>query len=228
MSKEEPIEKPPLIDFKLENEWGVFRIKEQKDGKVTVEIVNTEGSRVLLNDLLPQGWEFHFTDTETEYNTERKWIMINVINEARNEGWKYLLSILHEIGHVVIYESSEEERQKFKEREHLRFEIMEHVGHKLKIAIHKLEKLQSKMERDAWAWAVRQFHRTSSELGIDPKWVFLSNEEMRKYFNAFLLSYKAGDKLGAEYANILDEDKQELLQEIDKLYTQADKNKDPK
>ena len=45
-----------FIDLELKNEAGVFRMKEAGDGKITVEVENTEGKKFILNDLLPEDW----------------------------------------------------------------------------------------------------------------------------------------------------------------------------
>src|SRR3990167_7137682 len=109
MSKEEPIEKPPLIDFKLESEWGRFFIREEEGGLITIEVHGKDGERFVINSLLPEGWRIlAYASLEGNTGTRVEHTLKELIiseSEARNEGWQYLLSVLHEVGHAIIYES---------------------------------------------------------------------------------------------------------------------------
>src|SRR3989338_725789 len=109
MPKEEPTGEIPLIDFKLESEWGRFFIREEEGGLITIEIHGKDGKKFVINSLLPKDWRilaYASLDGNTGTRVEHvlKELIISEL-EARNEGWQYLLSVLHEVGHAIIYES---------------------------------------------------------------------------------------------------------------------------
>lgn len=223
MPQEESQEAPTNLEFK--NEAGIFRIRLTRQGSdylALFEIENNEGKKVVLNNLLPEEYRVFACWRDEEFGSFHSFTYKRIdieMNAVEQGGWKYLLSILHEIGHAVISQSSGEEHEKAKEREILGEQSMAFEGKKLKSIVGKSEKMQSENERNAWAYAIRQFKKILKEFKIDPKTIFASNAEIRNYFNERLLSRKEGGKEFVKGKPLSDEDRQELLEEIDKLYT---------
>ncbi|MEX0877966.1 MAG: hypothetical protein WDZ40_03885 [Candidatus Spechtbacterales bacterium] len=210
---ESPSEK--LKDIELKNEAGVFRMKENEEGEVIVELENAEGKKFVLNELLPEGWKIvENNDFGTFAWASGKEVWIDT-EEARSEGWKYALSVLHEIGHVLAFNT---------QKEHLA-----HIVGKERLLLSRdtsdaelFEKLQSKDERDAWAYALKQIRKVTEELNIDIEEAFGGQGDIREYVHEFLLNYKEGGKEYIEKMNLTEEEREELLAQVDKLYTHKD------
>jgi len=230
MSQEPKIENARdggLINLELKNEAGVFSIKEAQNGHITVEVENTQGKKFTLNDLLPKDWRILSYispggSTELRVDYLLKEVVISPA-EPHREGWKHLLSILHEIGHAVVYESDEAQKNLYLNKARLLEEII--VFPDDTELIKKVESAMSKIERDAWAWAIREFKKILEELNIDQKNIFESNTELREYINNFLMDYKGWGIKDIKNMQISEQERQELLEHISSLYTKTDKTK---
>src|SRR3989338_906307 len=119
VSEEKETIKP--FSWKIENEIGVFSVTENDKGVVLIEVINKNGEKIVLNDLLPDGYEiignkkvyeddrfYGMGDTETSLADLTNKVIIVSESEIKREGWKYLLTILHELGHVMRHEQDPE------------------------------------------------------------------------------------------------------------------------
>ena len=214
----------PLIDLELKNEAGVFRIKEAEDGKITIEIENAEGKKFVLNDLLPKDWRILSYITPRGSGELRVDYLLKevIISEAEvlREGWRNMLSILHEIGHAIIYESGSAQKNLYLRKAQLLEEII--VFPNDPKLVKEVETIMSKIEKDAWAWAIREFKKILQELNIDQRIIFESNDKLREYVNIFLTDYKGWGIKDIKNMQISEQEREELLEYISKLYTTKD------
>ena len=215
---EAPKSAEELTDIEIENESGVFRMKENEEGEVFVELENTEGKKVVLNDLLPEGWKIkENNDSGTFAWVSGKEVWID-IEEAKNEGWKYALSVLHEIGHTLSFNTQKEHLAHIAGKEYL---LLTRNVSDMELS----EKLQSKDERDAWAYALKQIRKVLEELNIDMEEAFGGQSDMREYVHKHLLTYKKEAEKGVEsMRTVSEEEQEEFLAQINKLYTHKDTN----
>jgi len=161
-------------DYEFENESGIFHMRESEEGEVTIELENKEGDIFILNDLLPDGWKIADLrlHTATKYGEKEIWVNMHNI---KHEGWKYLISILHEIGHASIFEEAEktEERNPSVVKEELlEKEFIGIISHEER---KQLEKITSKNERDSWAYAIKNLRNILEDLNMSMEEGFGSN-----------------------------------------------------
>lgn len=214
MTTFEKLDSEELTNIELESEAGFFRMKEDEEGNVVVELENKEGKKIVLNDLLPEGWKMVDSRSESRVDTEEKTVLLNS-PMIKYDGWQYLLTILHELGHVEADQSDEgremhEELASLRDSEELLkdSEIMSHFN-----------ELHSKLERDAWAYALQEFRKILEGLDMNIGAVFSSREELKDYVHEWLLTYK--DE-GIEDITNMDadiKDREELTRKLLKLYT---------
>jgi len=174
------------IDVVVKTAPNIELSKDLRDAEYEAAqiILEQKGRNILdLKKILPKDYKFVFISGETE-NRERKFVgnvqsiwehdkvdKIVILPRKWDEGAKDLLGLLHEIGHSWDKDLS----KKMKEVSRLydiidkikNLKIKEFQGISLKEARGKYFKLQSEMERDAWAKAliiVREFKKNK---GID-------------------------------------------------------------
>lgn len=214
-------DEPKLIDFKLENDWGKLSIKEDKSGAIVIEIFNKDGEKFILNSLLSDDWKIKSYNQTTKADVFSKEIEINGY-EIKHYGWEYLLGLLHEIGHGVIFESTAQQRKLYDEFEDLR---NRHIQLKTDPKImRRLNRIHSKIERDAWAYAIRQLKKILKKLDIDITKIFNSNAQIQEYIFEELMSYKEWGRKDIRNMEISEDEKRELLEKINSLYVK-EKNK---
>lgn len=215
----EKLNKEELADIELENESGFFRMKENEEGEVTVELENKEGKKLVLNHILPESWKMVNAESTTKVDPVQKEIWINT-NEASVWGWQYFLTILHEIGHAVISESNDEQKEAYG-----KFEDMCHKHSELKTNPELMDSfnvLHSAIERDAWAYAIRRFRELAENLNMDTTVIFSSSEDIKEHVHDWLFSYKEWGMGDIKNMNITEEEKEKLLKNISGLYTHRD------
>jgi hypothetical protein len=128
-----------------------------------------------------------------------------------------LLSLLHEIGHAVIKEGTPQQRAIYRE-----FDTMAKfpdMFKRNKTAMQRLNIIQSRMERDAWAYAIRKLRNILEELNMNIKNIFSSRQELKDYVHEMLLSYKEWGRADIKNMSISEKEREELFEQIDKLYT---------
>lgn len=225
MSIEKKIKKemkgPELVDLKLENEWGKFTVKEDESGSVTIEVFNKNGEKFVLNSLLPDEWKFVCYNRTTKADVYIKEIQINE-HELKSNGWQSLLVMLHEIGHGVIFESDPQQQELYAEFENLRHHYNQFKNDPK--TMQRFNSLHSKIERDAWAYAIRQLKKILEKLDIDITEIFRSNADIKEYVFEWLVSYKEWGKEDIRNMEISEDEKGELFEEINNLYVK-EKNK---
>lgn len=223
MTTFEKLDSEELTDIELESEAGVFRIRENEEREVTVELENKEGKKFVLNDLLPEGWNI-VSHYRTAVDYPQKELLISR-TEIEQEGWKYFLSLLHEMGHIFEFENSDisDENNPIRKRE--LFWMQEGVGTITPEGKQEFERIMSKSERDAWAYALREFRKIVEELGIDMEKTFGSSKSLRGYVHEFLLEYKESGEDSIKKLSIPEVEKEKLLEEISNLYTHKDVRK---
>ncbi|GEM_PF-4394203 len=213
--------------FELKDEIGVFRVVEG-DNQLSINLENSSGQQFKVNSLLLPGYEFVSKeilqrqgeevdeDRETYVRHGKKQVVIDTV-ELRKEEWQYLLSILHEIGHLA--------RQKEKSKDVKRLDQLTEKQPAIwqdPELFAEMLKLQSEDERDSWAFAIRQLRKMAREFNPELKKVFPDLKSFRDYVDGNLVSgYK---KPYREIINsgLTGEYRKELLDALEDLYTRGD------
>lgn len=166
MRESEPNLKNELIhpfSFHINDEIGGFYVVENPSGLISIEVVNKEGKRVILNDLLPDGYEvvgkirilkdinrfgLGLAETDTSIaDIENKAIIVSE-KEVKSDGRRYILTFLHEVGHIMRHQERPELRERRNSADKYSVRNPENVE-----AFKRVEALIAADERDAWAFA---------------------------------------------------------------------------
>ena len=211
-------ERNPVV-YSFEDNLGSLEVIYEKDSENYNNIVRIKGSTgewIEINSLLPKVYSIDFrkrydsffeavTDARTHFDPDRKEITLTQ-REAETEGWKYLIAILHEVGHVVI---ARDQSEKF-----IKLDALYKRQKNLDIEQQKqMLALSSENERSAWAFAIRQLRNITKELGMPIKEIFSDSKELMDYINKKLMTYKSGAMTYDKFLNYGG-----LASEIEKLY----------
>lgn len=192
-----------------------------------------DGQTIKLNDLLPFGYKIvgglklkeklrkesveydcevvsEQGDTAADTKPEIREVALSGI-EARERGWKYLLLVLHEIGHAVYAELKPGENA-----EKLQLYENQPTAWIDPELFRKITVLTSRDEREAWAFALKNFRKIVKKLGLPGEKIFPSHEEIKKFVKRHLGSYKQEGFI--EDFDVPGEQKQELREEMRKLF----------
>lgn len=146
------------IDIK-DNGWGNW-----KNGKATIKFNNgaqveiykdngwkiifskKDGEQLDLQSLVPEGFKLEINRGMNEFDKKEKVIYGPMISRTQN-----ILIWLHEIGHAKDFVKNEEKFETDKKTQE------------------ELADLSVKLERDAWAWAIKKFEELQNQGYIDNK-----------------------------------------------------------
>lgn len=222
-------EKYKPISYSFESEIGTFNILEDDKGIVAFEVENKEGRKVRLNDLLPEGYEIignkmlwedkeyyglYGTDCSMVDRRNKKIIVSEA--ELRKTGWRYLLVLFHEMGHIARAEQYPEELEEIDS-------LYNSPYRKDPKLLRRIDELTGRDERDAWAFAMRQFRKLTKDLGLPRKYFFENVSAFKNFVNEYLrLKIKSSQPLIEEF-NISEEEKAKLLDEIAGFYLKTAK-----
>ncbi len=205
------------INFAIEADFGKFLIKKNDAGAVTVVVRNGEGKEFCINSVLPEGYKINgYLEGPTRADTQPgvKEIWLSQI-KAEKEGWRYLLVILHEIGHAVYAEQKPEENEE-KLRLHLEQSLDDDESTLRRIAV-----LRSKDERTAWAFAIWQARKLCRELHLPLNKIFPTREDLKEFIARRLRTYKQAELVWIKYSDLPEDKKQKLIDEISKLFVRG-------
>lgn len=210
------------ISCSFEHETGIFSIQENKDGFVVFTIENKNGTKINLGDLVPEGYKiignkqlatdlnyFGLLGTDTSIVDFHTKAIIVSENELKQHGWKYILVLLHEIGHAVRNKIHPEEHEKINKS----FVPLTPDADIEKVR--KLEILISQDERSAWAFALQQVRKHSKDLNVDGR-IFGSIQELKDFVINESLGIKVADsrkcigKFKIPYLTISEAEKDQL------------------
>jgi predicted RNA-binding protein len=234
MESEQKFEKEKVkpISLRIEDEIGVFSVQENEEGDVILEVTNEAGEKVILNDILPKGWEvvgnkrvwkdsnfLGLANTETSLVMHEPDAIVVSESELKRDGWRYVLTFLHESGHIMRHEADPE----LKKKRDLAFTYSAQHSDDSD-AFKEAEKLIAEDERDAWAFAIREFKKLVKKLDLPKERIFDNANELM----AWIFEYSLGCK--AEWARkhivgkftLSEEEKARLATEIFQMYTRKD------
>lgn len=193
------LEKEELEEIRLpyhyEDSIGILDIRyDQEVDSVVLEIKGPTGRLKKINDLLPESVKMSTRsllrpDIGSSYDDDgtHKRVVISV-ESFEQEGWKYLLTILHEIGHAARANSSvKEEKDEYEELAKLQFERT--LYPQPPELFEKFILLKSKDERKAWAFAIDAFRKLTQKLEIPREEIFTNLDELMAYINRYLNMY---------------------------------------
>lgn len=130
-------------------------------------------------------------------------------------GWKYILVLLHEIGHAIYDAEDPESAERYQDvcKEYHQNKTKETLLNKLQVI--------SQHERKAWAITIREFRKLLRKFNIPQAEVFSDKDEFMSYIREISANY--GMDAGLESLDNLKEDipkeeKEELAEEIYNLY----------
>src|SRR3989344_4246710 len=228
-SEAEKIEKVRPISLRVENEIGAFSVEENESGAVKVEIISKEGQRILLNDMLPQGYEAignkrlwedpeyaGLYNTDTSLADYRNKTIVVSEQELKRMEWKYILVFLHELGHTTRNEEHPEEHEEITT---LLNEFYKSSGNEQAEILKRQELLISQSERNAWAFAILKFRNIMHELGLSGKDVFEDAAALKEFI--YTESLRVKPEFAKQYVDeltISEEDRQKLVEEIYEMY----------
>lgn len=220
------------ISLQIEDEIGVFSVQENEKGIVVLEVTNEAGEKIILNDMLPKGWEvvgnkriledpnfFGLGNTETSLVMHKPDVIVVSESELKQMGWQYVLVFLHELGHVMRHEAD----PKLKKEKDLAFNYsIKHSDDPE--AFKRAEKLIAEDERDAWAFAIREFKKLIKKLDLPKEKIFENTDALKAWIYKGSLGCKAegAQKNMAERFNLTEEEKNRLVTEIFQMYTRKD------
>lgn len=215
-NKENKGEESKLI-HRFEDSTGTIEIWQKVIGNSTNDIVRLKsksGDWKELNHLLPEGSHIYFDYTGTRggysrYEPSTKEVIINYY-ELESEGWQYLVTILHEIGHAVHASENTEE-----------VEEMLSIKKKLKskenaVLFARLEFLGSRGERAAWTFALKQLRAILDTTQLPEKHFFSSKTGLREFIQNKLRTYKESAMWRA--SQMPENVRETLLENLSRLY----------
>lgn len=181
-------EKEAPFRFEMKDEIGALRaVAGEEGGEFSITLENTNGEIFEMDSLLPSEYSFvnrekkqqeDPNDDRSEYvDYERREIAIRP-SALKKEKWKYLLTILHEVGHARRREEAEEEG---KELDLLGERLPNILGEGSSEQLSRFMTLQSKDERDAWAYAIRQFRNLRENFNLKLARVFPDLASLKAY-----------------------------------------------
>jgi len=140
-------------------------------------------------------------------------------SEVKNEGRRYFLTFLHELGHIKRHEANPLFK---KERDS---EYTQWTRHPKDVeAFKRAEALIAQDERDAWAFAIREYRKIIGELGIPKERIFKSANELMEFVRQTSLGLKANEirKHVVGQFSISEEGKKRLAAEIFRMYSREE------
>lgn len=217
------------FSWETNDEIGDFRVIENEDGIVHIEIANNAGDKILLNDLLPEGYEaignkrvmeddrfsgLENTDTSVA-DLENKVVIVSEA-EVKREGRRYMLLFLHELGHIMRHQ----ERPELKEQRDSAYSDSARRSEDIE-AFKRAETLIVQDERDAWAFAIREYRKLIDRLGLPKEKIFENADELKKWMYQGYLGATADyiSRNQVERFAISEEEKERLSTDIFKMYT---------
>lgn len=175
-----------LLDFSFHKDGAKFTVRENTDGSVAVVLENDKGENFDFASLMPKGWRIignkityesnqylGLVGTESslcDYDTET--IILSEL-QIKEDGIKYLFTVLHEIGHIYWDINNPDKMKQMREAEKVSFKDPE--------AYKKADDYYRMNERSAWAYAIIQLKKILKDLNLDKDFVFENVQEMRNY-----------------------------------------------
>lgn len=170
-----------------------FRVERRSDDTYQITLRGNNGGKFDFEVLLPRGYKFvsmeyidALDDPETTWNPwftdhKRKEIYVGEFEDAKD-----ILGLLHEIGHAGL-EANSEERRKWKE-------FFAELGMEDKLYSvliqEEMAKLESVIERHAWAYALLAMRFLGKKFGLDSKSIFPNSSSAINYINSELKTYR--------------------------------------
>ncbi len=172
----------------FQDEEGIGHVIIQRDGKTIFDF-----SKFLPPDFLlvtpkyfqkfPKKKQLFDSIGEWEANFNRRLIFLGDFKSLKD-----ILSLLHEIGHMEnnTPEDTEDRRRLLVGSPDDDFSVLPRAVSSEK----KLAKLHSKIEREAWAWAIFAIRKAERDTGIKLSEIFPKFSDLKKYINDCLGGYR--------------------------------------
>lgn len=180
-----------------------FCVERRYDDSLRITIGKKDRAIFDMDELLPAGYRFvsieyieALDDPETSWipwftDHKRKEIHVGEFEDAGD-----ILGLLHEVGHAAI-DADSEERRKWKE-------LFAELGTEDKLysilVQEEQAKLESVIERRAWAYSLLAMRFLSKNFGLDFKSIFTSYKSAVDYINSQLKTYRE------TYESLIEED----------------------
>ncbi len=198
----------------IEFENGVKFVTKISDDVPELKFIKNNEDVLDLISLAPK-------DTKVVFDIANKWqakVKLKEINVGEFKDVDYILSFLHEAGHLHNVGDSEIASDVMRKYAKESFEDKNNAYPKSRlIAMEEERKAVIKSERNAWAYALRQARKIERELEINIFEKIGKAEDIRKYVNKFLETYEQG------YVDVLydlyiynKKQMEELFEELDK------------
>lgn len=224
------------IHARIEDDLGTFALEEQDDGTLAVTVSFANEKEYDLAELLPEGWSF-VGNKELYGNTEKHGIGYPyplddsfADTEAKSialaetifkqEGWRFLLIALHEVGHARM---NAEDPEKYEAMNRALNDKFRGTPDEKFDKTYEYQSLVAQDERDAWAYALREFRRLCDDAGIDPKRILPDKETYLEVVYANSLLGKAYTSAGTKLLELSDEEKQKYESDLVHMYTRWEK-----
>lgn len=151
LKKESAISIEPKEKHSVKLEGGIVVQTDAKNNTIT--LINKDGKKTELNDLLPEGYVFEFKNSGWRVDSVGKKIPVPaILNEL------HLIICLHEIGHAVDYSINEYPDNNYSGTRR---------GDKDKFL--KENNVLATQERNAWAWALKKIFEFQKQGFISDK-----------------------------------------------------------
>lgn len=221
----------PINHSLKNNEGATFSLLENEEGIVRIVLERKDGGIFDFNKFLPEGYRITGNIEREKRNKKTDSVEMEgtyadipnkevVVSEKdmREEGWRYILILLHEIGHTVRAEEKPEEVNELLELYSSQPESFQNEE-----SLERVHKLTSADERDAWAFAIKNFRQVVAQLDLPQWFLFADREELMEYVKQHLYTYKEAAERDVKFIKISDQEKEKLSEEISKLYVKENK-----
>lgn len=187
---------------------GGEKFKASQDDKGVAKITIERNDQIIFDvaDILPQEWKLvtpwylkrSMPEKFQEFHRFRKdWsadLREHIIIVGTSESPKDFFVLLHEIGHArTMLPSDEEDREKIVEKAFKFFSKIEKTERLY--LLRELIKIDSRRERNAWAWALRTFRELQRRKNIDFKNIFPTRNDARQFIDSCLASHRWGAEI---------------------------------